>query len=53
MSLCKYHDVIIGASDGAAYTQCLLTHRMIMLTDILLKISQINLKMICIQKIEK
>ena len=49
MSLSKYQDVIVATSDAAAYT----THRKLILTAILLKNSQINLKIICIQKIEK
>ena len=52
MSLCKYQDMIITASDTAAYTQYLGPHRMLILTAFLLKISQINLKKICIQKMK-
>ena len=53
MSLRKYHDVTIAANDAAAYTQCFRPHRKLIFTAILLKISQINLKMVRIQKIEK
>ena len=47
------HDVSVAANDDTAYTQILRPHRKLILTAILLKISQINLKMIRIQKIEK
>ena len=54
MSLRKYHDVLTAAIDAAAYTQCFPSHRKLILTAILVfKVSQINLKMIRIQKIEK
>ena len=49
----KYHDVTIAANDSSAYTEGLRPHRILSKTAILLKISQINLKMICIQKKEK
>ena len=48
----KHHMTII-ANDVATYTHCVRHHRKLILTAYLLKISQINLKMICIQKIEK
>ena len=51
MWLRKYQDV--AANDDTAYTQSLRPLRKLILTAILLKISQINLKMIRIQKIEK
>ena len=53
MSLRKYHDMIIAANDAAVYTPCLWHHKKLILTGILLKISQINLKIIYIKKIEK
>ena len=53
VSLHKYHDVIIAANNAAAHTPCLQSNRKLILTAILLKFSQIDLKMICIQKIEK
>ena len=43
--------VTLAANDDAAYTPCLRPHRKLILSAILLKISQINLKIICIQKI--
>ena len=52
MSLRKYHDVSVAANDDTAYTQSLQPHRKLILTAILLKISQMNLQMIRIQKIE-
>ena len=53
ITLRKYHDVTITANDTAAYTQCLRHHKKLILTTILLKISQINLKVLCIHKIQK
>ena len=53
MSLHKYHDVTLAANDAAAYTPCLRPHWKLILTDILLKISEINPKTMYIQKIEK
>ena len=53
MSLRKYHDLSVSANDAAANTQSLRPHRKLILTDILLKIEQINLQMIHIKKIEK
>ena len=41
MSLRKYHYVIIAANEAARYTQCLRPHRKLILTAILLKVSQI------------
>ena len=48
MSLHKYHDVT-----PAAYTEYLQSHRKLILMAILLKISQIILKIVYIQKKEK
>ena len=53
MSLRKYLDVSVAANDATAYTQCLRPHKKLILTAIVLKISQINLKMIRIQTTEK
>ena len=55
MQLCKYHHMTLAANDATAYTLCLGPHRKLILTVtvILLKISQINLKIVYIQKIEK
>ena len=55
MSLLKYHEVIVASYNAAVNfnKQCLRPHRKLILTAILLKISQFNLKMIPIQKIEK
>ena len=51
MLLRKCHDMILDANNTAAYTPCLWPHRKLILTAILLKFSQINLKMMYIQKI--
>ena len=53
MSLRKYHDVTITINDTARYTPCLESHKNFILTAIPLKISQIKLKIMHIQKIEK
>ena len=53
MSLRKYHDVTIAINDAAPYTLCLESNKNLILTAIPLKISQINLKIMCIQEIEK
>ena len=52
VTLRKYQDVTIAANDAAVYTQCLRHHKKLILTAILLKLSQINLRVICIQKIQ-
>ena len=49
LSLCKYNN----ANEADAYTPCLLLHKKLILTAILLKISQINLKIMYIQTIGK
>ena len=49
----KHHDIKLAETDGAAYTPYLGPHRKLILTVILLKFSQINLKLVCIQTIEK
>ena len=46
MSLRKYHDVTLAENDTTAYIQCLRPHRKVILTNILLKFLQINLKII-------
>ena len=48
----KYHNVTLARNDAAAYTLCLRSHKKLILTAIDLKFSQINLKIIYIQKIE-
>ena len=53
VSLLEYHDVTYAENDAAAYTACLGPHRKLILTAILLKFSQTNLKIMCIQTIEK
>ena len=50
-SLRKYRDVTLAANETSAYTQCSQPHRKLILTAMQLKFSQINLKMIAIQKI--
>ena len=51
MSLRKYHDVAIAINDAVPYTLCLESYIYLILTDIPLKISQINLKIMQIQEI--
>ena len=53
VSLREYFDVTFAENDAAAYTPCLGPHRKLILTAILLKFSQTNLKIMHIQKIEK
>ena len=53
VSLREHHDVKFAENDTAANTLCLETHRKLILTAILLKFSQTNLKIMFIQKIEK
>ena len=53
ISLRKHVDVTLFANEASAYTQCLQPHRKLILTTMLLKFSQINLKMMAIQKIGK
>ena len=52
MSLRKYHDRTPVANHAAAYTPCLRIHENLTLTAILIKVSEINLKQMYIQKIE-
>ena len=49
----KYHDVTIAINDIAPYTPSLKFHKNLISTAIRLKISQINLKIMHIQEIEK
>ena len=49
----KYRDETLDANEASAYTQCSQPHRKLILTAMLLKFSQINLKMMAIQKIGK
>ena len=49
----KYHNVTLAANDAAVYTTCLGPYRKLILAADLLKISQINLKIMYLQKIEK
>ena len=44
MPLRKYHDMTIAANDADVYALCLRLHKKLILTAVLLKISQINLK---------
>ena len=53
MSLRKYHDVTIALYDAALYTPWLESHKNLISTAIPLKISQINLKIMHIQDIDK
>ena len=56
MSLRKYHDVTIAINAAAPYmpyTPCLESHKNLISTAILLKFSQINLKIMHFQEIEK
>ena len=53
ISLRKYRDVTLAANETSAYTQCSQPHRKLILTAIQLKFSQITLKIMAIQKIEK
>ena len=53
ISLRKYNDVTLAAKEVSAYTQCSQPHRKLILRALLLKFSQINLKMMAIQKIGK
>ena len=53
MPLRLSHDVTLAANAAVAYTPCSRPNRKLILTAILLKFSQINLKMIYIQKIGK
>ena len=53
VSFHKYHDVAIAINDAALYTPCLESHKNLMSTAIPFKISQINLKIMGIQEIEK
>ena len=53
VSFREHHAVIFAENDAAAYTPCLGTHRKLILTAILLKFSQTNLKIMYIQKKEK
>ena len=53
VSLCEHYDVTFVENHAAAYTPCLWPHRKLILTVILLKVSQTNLKIMYILKIEK
>ena len=53
VSLREHHDVTFAENDAAAYTQCLGFHRKMILTAILLKFSQTNLKIMYIKKKRK
>ena len=53
MSLRKYHNVILAANEAVVYTIFLRLHRKFILTAILLKFLQINIKIMYIKKIEK
>ena len=53
ISLRKYREVTFAANESSAYTPCSGPHRKLILSARLLKFSQINLKMMYIQKIEK
>ena len=53
MSFRKYHDLTIAINGAVPYTPCLESHKNLISTATPLKIPQINLKMMNIQKIEK
>ena len=53
MSMRKYHDMTIAINGAAPYIPCLESHKTLISTAIPLKISQINLKIMHIQEIEK
>ena len=53
MSMSKYHDVTIAVNDAPPYIPCSDPHKNLISTAIPLKISQINLKIMHIQEIEK
>ena len=53
ISLRKYRDVTLVGNEASAYTQCSQPHRKLILTAMQLKFSQMNLKMMAIQKIGK
>ena len=53
MSFRKYHDLTIAINGAVPYTPCLESHKNLISTANPLKIPQINLKMMNIQKIEK
>ena len=53
MSMRRYHDVTIAINDAAPYIPCSESHKNHISTAIPLKISQINLKIMHIQEIEK
>ena len=53
MSFRKYQDVTIVINDAVPYTPCSESYKNLISTDIPLKISQINLKIMHIQEIEK
>ena len=53
ISLRKYCDVTLAANKTSAYTQCSQPHIKLILTAMQLKFSQINLKIMAIQKKEK
>ena len=42
-TLREHHDVTFSENDAAAYTPCILPHRKLIVTAILLKVSQTNL----------
>ena len=44
VSLREHHDAIFAEKEAAVYTPCLGSHRKLILTIILLKVSQTNLK---------
>ena len=48
-----YRDVTLAANETSAFTPCSRPHRKLILTAMLLQFSQINLKMMAIQKIGK
>ena len=53
ISLRKYRDETLAVNEDSAYTQCSQPYSKLILTAMLLKFSQINLKMMAIQKIGK
>ena len=49
----QYRVAMLAATDASAYAPCLRPRRKLILTAMLLKLSQINLKMMAIPKIGK
>ena len=53
ISLRQYHDVTLVANEASVYTPCSRPHRKLILTAMVLKFSQINIKIMAIRNIGK